>query len=149
MSEANTASAPRPISPGTARNMLIVLTFVNLFNYLDRYIVPAIADSLKTALGLDFKQIGALGTGFIVVYAIASPHFGKLGDSRNRPRLIALGVGIWSVATVLGGLAWGFVSLLVARAIMGIGEAAYGSIAPSLLGARTYNLARTRASSIW
>jgi MFS family permease len=124
---------PQPPSPRTARNVLIVLTFVNLFNYIDRYIVPAIADSLKTALGLNFKQIGALGTGFIVVYAIASPRFGKLGDSRNRPRLIALGVGIWSVATVLGGLAWGFVSLLVARAIMGIGEAAYGSIAPSLL----------------
>ena len=126
-------AAPRPILPRTARNVLLVLTFVNLFNYIDRYIVPAIAESLKTALHLNYKQIGLLGTGFIVVYAIASPRFGRLGDSRHRPRLIALGVGIWSVATVLGGLAWGFVSLLVARAIMGIGEAAYGSIAPSLL----------------
>jgi len=129
----DTAGAPRPVSPGTARNLLIVLTFVNLFNYLDRYVVPAIANSLKTALGLSFTQIGLLGTGFIVVYAIASPQFGRLGDKRNRPRLIALGVAIWSIATVLGGFAWGFISLLVARAIMGIGEAAYGSIAPSLL----------------
>jgi MFS family permease len=130
----NDTAVPRaPVSARTARNVLIVLTFVNLFNYIDRYIVPAIAQTLQTVLHLTFKQIGLLGTGFIVVYAIVAPQFGKLGDSRHRPRLIALGVGIWSVATVLGGLAWGFVSLLVARAIMGVGEAAYGSIAPSLL----------------
>jgi MFS family permease len=124
-----------PTSPATARNVLVVLTFVNLFNYIDRYIVPAIAKTLQKASGLQLSrtQIGLLATGFIVVYAIASPRFGKLGDSRNRPRLIALGVGIWSVATVLGGFAQGFLSLLIARAILGIGEAAYGSIAPSLL----------------
>lgn len=127
------AAPPAPIAPGSARNILIVLTFVNLFNYIDRYIVPAIAATLQSALDLSHKQIGLLGTGFIVVYAIVAPKFGRLGDTRHRPRLIALGVGIWSVATVLGGLAWGFISLLVARAIMGVGEAAYGSIAPSLL----------------
>src|SRR6185369_6517775 len=55
------------------------------------------------------------------------------GDSRSRPRLIALGVFIWSVATALGGVAWSFASLLVARAAVGIGEAAYGTIAPGLI----------------
>lgn len=136
-------TVPQPISPAAARNVLVVLTFVNLFNYIDRYIVPAIAKTLQEASGLQLNrtQIGLLATGFIVVYAIASPRFGKLGDSRHRPRLIALGVAIWSVATVLGGLAQGFLSLLIARAILGIGEAAYGSIAPSLL-ADTFPRAR-------
>lgn len=136
-------TVPQPISPAAARNVLVVLTFVNLFNYIDRYIVPAIAKTLQKASGLQLNrtQIGLLATGFIVVYAIASPRFGKLGDSRHRPRLIALGVAIWSIATVLGGLARGFLSLLIARAILGIGEAAYGSIAPSLL-ADTFPRAR-------
>lgn len=126
--------APRPITRGAARNVLLVLTFVNLFNYIDRFIVPGLTVSLgKSELHLDRAQIGLLGTGFILVYAIASPWFGRLGDVRHRPRLIALGVGIWSVATVLGGFAVSFITLFVARATLGIGEAAYGSIAPSLL----------------
>jgi len=56
-----------------------------------------------------------------------------LGDRGSRPRLIALGVALWSVATVLAGLASRYAWLLGARAAVGIGEAAYGSIAPALL----------------
>jgi MFS family permease len=64
---------------------------------------------------------------------LTSPIFGTLGDRRGRPRLLALGVGIWSVATALGGLARNFAGLFAARAAVGIGEAAYGTIAPALL----------------
>jgi MFS family permease len=121
-------------SPRDERRILLLLTFVNLFNYIDRFIVPGIAVSLQqSALHLSDTQIGLLATGFIIVYAMASPRFGVLGDRGNRPRLIALGVGIWSIATVLGGFAIGFASLFLARATLGIGEAAYGSIAPSLI----------------
>ena len=143
-------SAPRPISPGTARNVLIVLTFVNLFNYIDRYIVPGLAVSLgQSELHLGRDQIGLLGTGFILMYAIASPWFGQLGDVRHRPRLIALGVGIWSVATVLGGFSVSFITLFIARATLGIGEAAYGSIAPSLLADTFARKVRGRVFSIF
>ena len=143
-------TAPRPILPGTARNVLLVLTFVNLFNYVDRFIVPGLAVSLgKSELHLDRAQIGLLGTGFILVYAIASPWFGQLGDLRHRPRLIALGVAIWSVATVLGGFAVSFFTLFVARATLGIGEAAYGSIAPSLLADSFPRRLRGRVFSVF
>jgi MFS family permease len=64
---------------------------------------------------------------------LASPFFGVLGDRRRRPPLLALGVALWSVATVLSGLARGYWSLLAARAAVGIGEAAYGTISPGLL----------------
>ncbi|HEY3933106.1 MAG TPA: MFS transporter [Gemmatimonadales bacterium] len=138
------------VPPSTAWRLLIVVTLVNLFNYIDRYIVPAIATSLRTsALHLDRTQIGLLATGFIVVYAVASPRFGSLGDRRHRPRLIALGVVIWSAATVLGGFAWGFISLFVARAILGVGEAAYGSITPSLLADAFPKSKRGRIFSIF
>jgi MFS family permease len=147
---ADTDTSRPPAAAGTARNVLIVLTFVNLFNYIDRYIVPGLAVSLgKSELHLDRAQIGLLGTGFILVYAIASPWFGQLGDLRHRPRLIALGVAIWSIATVLGGFAISFITLFIARATLGIGEAAYGSIAPSLLADSFPRRLRGRVFSVF
>ncbi len=116
---------------GTA---LAVLTAINLLNYLDRYVVSALVESLKASeLHLTDAQLGLLMTGFIVVYMLASPIFGALGDRRRRPPLIAAGVALWSLATVAGGFARGFTSLFVARSAVGVGEAAYGTIAPAFL----------------
>jgi MFS family permease len=118
----------------SAGSGLAVLSFINLFNYLDRYVVSALVESLKhSALALSDTQSGSLMFGFLAVYTLAAPLFGMLGDSRSRPRLIAFGVGCWSVATVLSGFAGSYLGLLAARASVGIGEAAYGTIAPSLL----------------
>src|SRR6266498_2673606 len=117
-----------------ARIGLAVLTFINLFNYLDRYVVSSLVESLKRSeLQLSDTQLGSLMTGFILVYMLTSPVFGTLGDRRGRPRLLAMGVGIWSIATAIGGLARSFAGLFAARATVGVGEAAYGTIAPALL----------------
>lgn len=113
---------------------LAVLTFINMFNYVDRWVLPAVLEAIKhSELSLSDTELGAIGSGFIVVYAVTSPLFGTLGDRRKRPPLIALGVGIWSIATALGGFARGFGSLFAARSTVGVGEAAYGTIAPALL----------------
>jgi MFS family permease len=113
---------------------LAILSFVNLFNYLDRFVVSALFESLKhSELALTDFKLGFLMTSFLVVYMVAAPVFGVLGDRRSRPRLIAFGVAVWSLATALSGFAGGYVSLLAARATVGIGEAAYGTISPSLL----------------
>ena len=116
------------------RYALAILTLINLFNYLDRWVVAAVVESIKKSeLHLSDTQLGLVGTGFIVVYTLTSPLFGALGDRRKRPPLIALGVAVWSVATSLAGFARGFVSLFIARSAVGVGEAAYGTIAPALL----------------
>jgi len=112
---------------------LFVLTFINLFNYLDRQMLPAVLESIRADLHFNDSQLGALATGFIVVYTLTSPVFGSLGDRKRRPPLIAFGVGIWSLATALAGFARGFFSLFAARSLIGVGEAAYGTIAPALL----------------
>jgi len=118
----------------TARRGLVVLTLINLFNYLDRWIVAALAESMKhSELRLSDAQLGSLMTGFLIVYMLAAPLFGSLGDTRSRTRLLGLGVGIWSIATALAGLARNYVGLFAARAAVGIGEAAYGTISPALL----------------
>jgi MFS family permease len=113
---------------------LAVLSFINLFSYLDRYVVSALIESLKhSELGLSDANLGSLMSGFLVVYTLTAPVFGALGDRRSRPRLIALGVACWSFATALSGFAGSYLTLLAARASVGVGEAAYVTIAPSLL----------------
>lgn len=105
-----------------------------MFNYLDRWVVAAVVESIrKSELALNDTQLGFIATGFIVVYTLTAPVFGWLGDRRGRPVLIAIGVAVWSLATALAGFARGFISLFIARSTVGIGEAAYGTIAPALL----------------
>ena len=113
---------------------LAILSFINLFNYLDRYVVSALVESLKhSELALSDAELGSLMSGFLIVFTLVAPIFGALGDRRSRPRLIAFGVGVWSVATALSGFAGSFAALFAARASVGIGEAAYVTIVPSLL----------------
>jgi len=132
----HTGKLPAVTSTNTTRGpryALGVLTFINLFNYVDRWVVAAVLEPLKHELGLSDTQLGIIGAGFIVVYAVTSPIFGRLGDRKARPPLIAIGVGIWSLATGLAGFARGFWTLFVSRSTVGVGEAAYGTIAPALL----------------
>src|SRR5258706_3209572 len=89
----------------TARTGLIVLTLINLFNYLDRWIVAALAESMKhSELHLSDTQLGSLMTGFLIVYMLTAPLFGRLVDTRSRSRLLAIGVSNWLAATALRGL---------------------------------------------
>jgi MFS family permease len=119
---------------GSANVALGILAVINLLSYLDRYIVAAIAESLKQAgMGLTDADLGSLMSAFLIVYTLVAPIFGALGDRGSRPKLIALGVGIWSFATALSGFAVNYLTLLAARAAVGVGEASYVTIAPSLL----------------
>jgi MFS transporter, Spinster family, sphingosine-1-phosphate transporter len=110
-----------------------VLTAINLVNYLDRYVVSAIAPDLKAAMALNDTQLGWLLPAFLLVYMVAAPAFGSWGDRGSRTRPMAIGVLVWSLATFLSGFAQSYPQLLAGRAVVGIGEAAYVAIAPALL----------------
>jgi len=117
-----------------ARWALGVLTLINLFNYLDRYVPAALVEDLRRSdLHVSDTQSGLLMSGFIVVYMLTSPLFGVLGDRGRRPRIVAAGIALWSLATGLAGLARSFAALLVARSAVGVGEAAYVTISPAML----------------
>jgi MFS family permease len=117
----------------SATYALLVVTLLNFLNYIDRFILAAVLPRVKTELVLTDFQLGLLANAFLVAYFLTSPIFGILGDRTRRPRLMAIGVGLWSIATTAAGLARNFVQLLVARAGVGIGEAAYSTISPALL----------------
>jgi MFS family permease len=132
---------PAPAHPPTsedavrsARWALAVLTLINLFNYLDRYVPAALVESLRRSeLHVSDTQSGMLGAGFIVVFMLTSPLFGALGDRRRRPPIVAAGVALWSLATALAGFTRSFASLLLARSAAGVGEAAYITVSPAFL----------------
>ena len=126
-----TANAPQPVS--YAYFVLVVLSLLNLLNYLDRFIFAALIPYIKQDTGYTDQQLGWVGSAFTIVYTVCSPLFGYLGDRYRRGRLIALGIAIWSLATAAAGVAANFVQLLVSRAAVGIGEANYATIAPGLL----------------
>src|ERR1700720_4055491 len=146
-----TEPAPPQTSDGSARAAarwaLGVLTLFNLFNYLDRYVPAALVESLRRSeLHVTDTESGLLMSGFIVVYMLTSPLFGVLGDRGRRPRIVAAGIALWSLATGLAGLARSFAALLVARSAVGGGEAAYVTPPPPSGAAAGYILGGLVAS---
>jgi MFS transporter, Spinster family, sphingosine-1-phosphate transporter len=113
--------------------ILALLTGLNLLNYLDRLVVSAVLPKVQEELGLSNFEGGLLATIFLVGYFLTSPIFGALGDRLPRKGLIAAGVVVWSVATVASGFAVGLWSLLLARAMVGVGEASYATLAPTII----------------
>ncbi len=112
---------------------LFILTGLNLFNYIDRYVLSAVLPSLQADLHLGDAEAGRLVTSFMVGYFLSSPLFGYLGDRAPRKWLIAAGIFAWSLGTVLTGLAGAFLTLLFYRVLVGLGEASYATISPSLI----------------
>ena len=124
------------ISPH-ARPALALLLAINLFCYLDRYIlasiIPAIkADFLRGDPNADGKA-GLLTTAFIISYMITAPIFGWMADRFSRWILIGISVALWSLASGASGLAATFGALLATRVFLGVGEAGYGPAAPTII----------------
>jgi MFS family permease len=124
---------PKAAIPDGARYAVTVLTAMNLLNYMDRYVPSAVKDLFREDFGITDAQSSIPLSGFVVVYMLASPVFGTLADRWPRKVLIAAGVALWSLATGAAAFATGFATFLAARALVGVGEAAYATLAPALL----------------
>ncbi len=112
---------------------LAVLFTMNLLNYVDRYSFFAAGTHIQKDLHIDDKWFGVLGASFMIVYAIISPFMGVMGDRYSRKGLLAGGVGLWSLATVGTAFSTDYHHMFFWRALLGVGEASYGVIAPALL----------------
>jgi MFS family permease len=155
------AKATPTLSPGGgdvplpgARLALVLLLSINLFNYIDRYVLAANLDPIEKQLlppgGADnLERLGNLTFVFMISYMLIAPLFGWLADRAPRWKLVGIGVIIWSLASGASGLAgtfhpfadsgaWyagmgTFTFLLLTRCFVGIGEAAYGPVAPTVI----------------
>ena len=112
---------------------VFLLTMMNLLNYLDRWVPSVVKDLFKADLKLTDAQTSLPLTGFVIIYMLTSPIFGALADRWPRKVLIAAGVALWSLATGAAALAVGFWTFFLARALVGVGEAAYATLSPALL----------------
>ncbi len=113
--------------------ILFILTGLNLFNYLDRFVLSAVLTPLQKDLGINDGQAGRLVTAFMIGYFVTSPIFGWLGDRWPRKWLIAAGIFVWSLGTILTGFAATFAMMIAFRVLVGLGEASYATISPSLI----------------
>lgn len=113
--------------------LLFILSGLNLFNYIDRYVTFQVLESIQREFHLTDGQAGRLNSAFMLGYFLTSPFFGYLGDRVARKWLIAAGIFVWSLGTVMSGLATGFISMLGFRVMVGLGEASYATISPSLI----------------
>ena len=112
---------------------IFFFTVINILNYLDRALVASVLPILVAELSLTNEQGGRLVSTFVLGYFIFSPIFGYLGDRYNRPCLMAVGVFLWSLATIATGLAGGFWVFVAARVMVGVGEASFGAVAPGYI----------------
>src|SRR5581483_4445570 len=115
--------------------VLLLLTLVNLFNYIDRQVLSAVLPKIaETFYGnaedkLAKAKLGSLQTAFTISYMIFAPIFGWLADRYSRWVLCGVSVALWSLASGASGLAGSFTILLLTRMFVGVGEAGYGPAA--------------------
>jgi MFS transporter, Spinster family, sphingosine-1-phosphate transporter len=121
--------------PGSRRAMatFVALFSMNMLDYLDRNLMMSMQPQIKGELEITNFQWGLLTSIFLVSYSLFGPIMGWLGDRFRRTWLLGIGVGVWSLATIGSGLAGSYGHMALARSVLGIGEATYGVIAPTIL----------------
>ena len=138
-----------PVARGYPRYVLAVMVGINLLNYMDRWVASAAATPIEREFHLNDAQFGALGTAFLLVYAVAALPFGYWGDRGVRKTVVGVGVTIWSLATLFTGFARSYFQLFLSRAVVGVGEASYYPAGTSLLSDLFPKEQRGRVMSVW
>ncbi|KAI1884741.1 hypothetical protein AGOR_G00229630 [Albula goreensis] len=130
---------------------VVVLCYVNLLNYMDRFTVAGVLPDIEQFFGIDDSKSGLLQTVFICSYMFLAPIFGYLGDRYNRKLIMCVGISFWAVVTLASsytpkGYFW---VLLLTRGLVGVGEASYSTIAPTIIADLFIKEKRTRMLSIF
>ncbi len=135
------SDVPDPVPLATARNeplpgaraALALLLLINLMNYVDRQILSAVEKPIGEEFHVSAAATGWLATAFLLAYMVFSPIFGVMADRVRRWAIVGGGVIVWSLASGGSGAVPTFAMLIGMRLLIGIGEAAYGPVAPTLL----------------
>ena len=134
-------------SPSYRHYVLILLMLVYTLNFIDRTLIAVVAQPIIESFQLTDAQWGLLyGPPFAIFYAIMGLPIALWADRSNRVHIISLCIVLWSIMTALCGVALGFVSLLMFRIGVAIGEAGCTPPANSLIG--DYFIARKRATAL-
>jgi MFS family permease len=127
----------------------LLLLALNLFNYIDRYILPGELSLIQDEFHATRQEMGALTTAMFFVYMLAAPLTGWLGDRFPRKPLIIGGALLWSLATLSTAWVHDYWTLYVRHAVVGIGEATFGIFAPAVIADFYPERDRNRVLSIF
>lgn len=134
LSTGHAEPAHRWPAPGYSWYMVVLLTIVYIFSFIDRFILGLLIQPIQADLDLTDTQIGLLlGPAFAIFYVLMGLPFGWLADRKRRTFIVAAGLAIWSAATAVSGLARSFLGLFIARMSVGVGEASLSPCAMSLM----------------
>ena len=104
--------------------VVILLTTVYVFNFIDRNILAILGQSIKDDLMISDTAFGFLGgIAFAIFYTFMGIPIARLADRKSRKTVLAVCLAIWSGMTAVCGLAQNFTMLLLARIGVAIGEA--------------------------
>ncbi|HEX3092173.1 MAG TPA: MFS transporter [Candidatus Angelobacter sp.] len=131
------------------RLLLAVLTGLNILNYIDRNVLFAVQSDVKKEFLVSDAKIGVLTSAFFFTYMFAAPVVGWMGDRFPRKNIVVFGILVWSGFTFLTWFVHDYNQLLFRHAIVGIGEASYATIAPTLIADSFLPLKRGRMLSIF
>ncbi|XP_051844363.1 protein spinster homolog 1 [Antechinus flavipes] len=139
------------ISPRHATLIVGVLCYINLLNYMDRFTVAGVLPDIEQFFGIGDSSSGLIQTVFISSYMVLAPVFGYLGDRYNRKYLMCGGIAFWSLVTLGSSFIprERFWLLLFTRGLVGVGEASYSTIAPTLIADLFVADKRSRMLSIF
>ena len=150
------AALPEQVALGTERPannagwMLALLVFINIINMVDRNLISSFGPQITEELQLSDTEFGYLtGLLFVFFYAIMGLFVGRLADLIHRPKLIAVGLFVWSALTVFSGAARSFMQIGVARLFIGVGESCLSPAAMSMLSDLYPQNKRGMASGIY
>jgi MFS transporter, Spinster family, sphingosine-1-phosphate transporter len=148
MNSSNMESKSIPLTSYQFR-LLAVLALINFVNFADRQVVVPLLPLLRQQMNVTDAQLGSLQTWLLVVLAIVSVPSGLFADRIGRIWIIISGVIFWSLATIACGFAPSFSILLIARALIGVGEAAYAPAAQSMISDSFPHERRAMAQAIF
>lgn len=130
--------------------VLMSLTIIYTFNFVDRILISVVSVPIINEFELSQFQFGLLsGIGFALFYTLLGIPIANLSERVSRKLIIGICVILWSLATVLCGFTTGFVTLLLARMLVGIGEAGCTPPANSMISDYYTPLARPTALGIY
>ena len=115
------------------RTALVLLTALNLLNYIDRSVLNAVQPLIQSEFHVSDAQIGRLTTVFLIFYTLAAPFMGPLADRYSRRLIISLGAFAWSGATLLTAVTHSYDALLIRHTLVGVGEASFVTISPTVV----------------
>ena len=109
---------------GSAKAVLVIVCVALFFAVLEASAVSVILPEIAIGISADPAQIGWLMTVFLLVTGIAIPFYGRLADRFGAGHLFIFGVAVFSIGSLLAGMATNYQFLLVARIIQAMGGAA-------------------------